>query len=170
MLTKSYDSKTIIVNLWGNDKSEITPTIDNDCKHEFHHNQHCKSCGSFVGYWGEESNPYKFYEHTIQFLVNNPNSDIFIISKRIIPFEIVGDNFGLYSIIHNRHLVVINNGTHYINVFLKTKKLDKKVLFTKSYMNFIMKYMDNETIFINPTKKDLGFPIKYEVKNTEIKQ
>lgn len=170
MLTKTYDSGTIIVNLWGNDKSEITPTIDNGCKHEFSHNQYCKSCGSYAGHWGEESNPYKFYEHAVQFIINNQNSNIFIISKRIIPFEIVGDNFGLYAIRHNRHLVVIDNGTHYINVFLKIKKLDKKVLFTKSYINFLMKYMDNETIFINPTKKDLGFPILYEIRNTEIKK
>lgn len=169
MLTKTYNSDTIIINIWSNEKSEITPTIDNGCEHSFQANQYCKSCGSYVGYWGEESNPYKFYEHTVQFLINNPNSDIFIISKRIIPFEIVGDNFGLYAIRHNRYLVVIDNGTQYINVFLKSKKLDKKVLFTKSYINFLMKHMNNNTIFINPTKKDLGFPINYEIRNTGIK-
>ena len=169
LLTKTYNYKNIIVNLWANQHSTPTFSIDNECSHPKSIKQHCTSCGSFTGFWGEESDPYKFYEHTIEFVKNNQHSNIIIISKRIFPFDIITDKFSLFKIRHKRHLVIVGDGTLYLNILSIDLDLDKKVLYLDDYLNFLMNKVDNNSIFINPKKEDLGLPIKYEIRNSEIK-
>jgi len=164
-------ASNIIVNLWANKDRELDTTLDNNCKHLNVENQVCTSCGSFVGYWGHEKSILQFYKHTLQF-VYNQKCDVHIVHHKPIPNELVLGDFSISKTASNpyRSITHIDDNHMIISSFYKNPMYTKYNHAKKgSVIEWLIKNVINSgSVFLNPTKIEHGYPIKYSHINKGI--
>jgi len=167
--SEGHESK-IIVHLWSDEHRKDDLSMDNSCPHVNIVNNLCTSCGCFIGKWGEEKSILNFYKHSLLF-VYRQNIDVHILSRYIIPPELKVSDFSILGDVPNRYrqIVFFTHSGLVMNSFLTKPNYNKYRWFHGRPVDLMSKELiDSSTVFLNPSKNDLGFNIRYFYVNERL--